>query len=91
MPIAASSLYPPVACDPAVVVDEDGPVGQVEGVIRADGGPLLIGCALFDVYRGPQAGESKKSLAFALSFPRLGSSRRALIPRREHATLPPCA
>jgi len=67
-PFAAFSHYPPVARDLAVVVDEDVPVGHVESVIRVAGGPLLVGCALFDVYRGPQAGEGKKSLAFALSF-----------------------
>jgi len=67
-PFAAFSSYPPVARDLAVVVDEDVPAGHVEAVIRAAGGPLLVGCELFDVYRGPQAGEGRKSLAYALAF-----------------------
>jgi len=42
------------------------PAGQVERALRAGGGDLLESVRLFDVYAGPQVGEGRKSLAFAL-------------------------
>jgi phenylalanyl-tRNA synthetase beta chain len=38
----------------------------VEQALREGAGPLLESIRLFDVYTGPQVGEGKKSLAFAL-------------------------
>jgi phenylalanyl-tRNA synthetase beta chain len=37
-------------------------------VMHKAGGPLLREVRLFDVYRGAQAGEGKKSLAFSLTY-----------------------
>jgi phenylalanyl-tRNA synthetase beta chain len=50
------------------VVDAAVPVAQVEAALRAGAGELLEGIRLFDVYTGPQVGEGKRSLAFALRF-----------------------
>lgn len=67
-PIAAFSPYPPVERDLAVLVDEAIPAADVEATVRAAGGKLLVGVRLFDVYRGPQVGEGRKSLALRLRF-----------------------
>ena len=67
-PFVAFSSYPAVERDLAVVVNEEMPAGEVEREIRQAGGPLLVACQLFDVYRGEQLGAGKKSLAFSLSF-----------------------
>lgn len=62
------SAYPATYNDIAVVVDEALPAAEVERVIRAAGGPLLVECRLFDVYRGEQLGAGTKSLAYNLAF-----------------------
>ena len=43
-------------------------VGDIEKVIASAGGKILKNIKLFDVYRGPQVGENKKSVAFALTY-----------------------
>ncbi|RME86818.1 MAG: phenylalanine--tRNA ligase subunit beta [Anaerolineae bacterium] len=60
--------HPPVLEDIAVVVDESVPAGEVEALIRQTGGKLLADVRLFDVYRGEQVGEGKKSLAYSLTY-----------------------
>ena len=59
---------PPAKIDLAVVVDEAVPQARVLDAIKASGGELLREVGLFDVYRGPQIGAGKKSLAYALVF-----------------------
>jgi phenylalanyl-tRNA synthetase beta chain len=58
----------PVEQDFAIVVDETVPAAAVQDALLAGAGPLVTSVALFDVYRGPQIGEGKKSLAFRLTF-----------------------
>jgi phenylalanyl-tRNA synthetase beta chain len=60
--------FPPMLEDIALVVDESVPAGKVETLIRQTGGALLTGVRLFDVFRGGQIGEGKKSLAYALTY-----------------------
>ena len=60
--------YPSTSRDLAFVVDEAMTVGEIEKVIKAAGGEILRDVKLFDVYRGPQVGENKKSVAFALTY-----------------------
>jgi phenylalanyl-tRNA synthetase beta chain len=60
--------FPPVRQDIAVVVGEDVPAGRVVGIVRAAAGPVLASVEVFDVYRGPQVGEGRKSLALHLVF-----------------------
>jgi phenylalanyl-tRNA synthetase beta chain len=64
----AVSTFPAVIQDIAVVVAEDIPAGDIEAAIREGGGNLLVGLKLFDVYRGEQVGEGKKSIALRLEF-----------------------
>jgi phenylalanyl-tRNA synthetase beta chain len=70
------SRYPAVAQDLAIIVDEDTPASEAERLIRAAGGRLLVGVTLFDVYRGEQIPEGKKSLAYSLSFQSLTGTLR---------------
>ena len=57
--------FPAVTRDLAVLVPENTPAADVEGVVREAAGPLLSDVAVFDVYRGV---ESSVSLAFSLTF-----------------------
>jgi phenylalanyl-tRNA synthetase beta chain len=69
VPRAPSYSNQPVAKeDVALVVSEDVAAADVEAALRAGAGPLLESVRLFDVYTGPQVGEGRKSLAFALRF-----------------------
>ena len=43
-------------------------MGDIEYVMKKGGGKLLESVRLFDIYRGAQIGEGKKSVAFNLSF-----------------------
>ncbi len=60
--------YPSVHRDLSVVCDEKLTVGEMEAVITAAGGKLLRSVRLFDIYRGANLGEGKKSLAFSLEL-----------------------
>lgn len=60
--------YPPVLEDLAVVVAEDVTGEQIESVMRKAGSDLLNRVQLFDLYRGEQVGEGKKSLAYSLVY-----------------------
>src|SRR4029079_12439103 len=60
--------FPPVRQDLAIVVDEDVAAATVLDAVREAAGPLLRDARIFDVYRGAQVGEGRKSLALALTF-----------------------
>ena len=62
------TTFPSVHQDVAVVVGDDVSAAQVRDAVIAGGGELLASAEVFDVYRGDQAGEGKKSLALRLSF-----------------------
>jgi phenylalanyl-tRNA synthetase beta chain len=62
------SPYPVVIQDIAVVVDDDVLAAEVEAAVGEGGGELLERVTLFDVYRGAQVGEGKKSIALRLEF-----------------------
>ncbi len=60
--------HPPVLEDLAVIVEEDLPAVRVYETILQAGGNLLKKVRLFDVFRGEQIGEVKKSLAYSLTY-----------------------
>jgi phenylalanyl-tRNA synthetase beta chain len=60
--------FPSVFQDLAVVVPEGVPAAEVESVVMAAAEKYLYATEVFDVYRGEQIGESKKSLALRLAF-----------------------
>lgn len=64
----APSRYPAMSYDVAVVVRRSVSAHAVETVIRKNGGPLLVGVHLFDMYEGKQVGKDKKSLAYRLTY-----------------------
>jgi phenylalanyl-tRNA synthetase beta chain len=63
-----SPRFLPVEQDFAVVVNESVPARDVLAALRSGAGPLASGFELFDVYRGPQLGEGRKSLAYRIAF-----------------------
>ncbi len=67
--------YPAVHQDLAFVVDEDALAGRLVDAAREAAGPELRDMRVFDVYRGGQVPEGKKSIAFSVSFQ---SSERTL-------------
>ena len=60
--------HPPVLEDLALVVDDEVPAQDVQALIQQTGGNTLRDVRLFDVYRGEQLGEGKKSLAYSLVY-----------------------
>ena len=60
--------YPAVHEDVAVAVDEDVEVGSLVDAAREAAGPILREARVFDVYRGEQVGEGRKSVAIHLAF-----------------------
>jgi phenylalanyl-tRNA synthetase beta chain len=59
---------PAVEQDIAVIVDEAVEAARVRAVVTEAGGELLRSIAVFDLYRGDQVGEGRKSLALRLEF-----------------------
>ncbi len=60
--------FPAVKQDLAFAVAEDVPAEELVAAAREAAGPELREMRPFDVYRGPQVGEGRKSVAFAVSF-----------------------
>lgn len=60
--------FPAMTRDLSVVCDEAVPMAEVQKMIRGAVGKTLESVSLFDVYRGEQVGEGKKSLSFAISM-----------------------
>ena len=59
--------FPEVERDLALVANEEMTCAEVERVI-AESCKFVTSVRLFDVYRGAQIGEGKKSMAFSLTF-----------------------
>jgi phenylalanyl-tRNA synthetase beta chain len=60
--------FPPILEDIAIVVDESLAAGTIEQLIRQTGGKLVTNIRLFDIFRSPQIGEGKKSMAYSLTY-----------------------
>jgi phenylalanyl-tRNA synthetase beta chain len=68
LPAPRVSPFPAVFQDLSLVVAADVAAQDVIDAIRDGAGQLLEDVSLFDVYTGPQIGENRKSLTFALRF-----------------------
>ncbi|EID15237.1 phenylalanyl-tRNA synthetase subunit beta [Mycobacterium xenopi RIVM700367] len=68
LPAPRVSPFPAVFQDVSLVVDADVAAQAVEDAVREGAGELLEDIRLFDVYTGPQVGDNRKSLTFALRF-----------------------
>ena len=64
--VRAVSTFPAAKEDIALVVDEAVTAAEVEDLVRRAAGDLAEEVRLFDVFRGAQLGEGKKSLAVSL-------------------------
>ena len=60
--------YPATTRDFSFVCDEEMEVGAIEGVMAKAGGKLVENVTLFDLYRGPQIGENKKSVSLRVTL-----------------------
>lgn len=67
-PAPVLSSFPALHQDIALVVDEDVPAERVRATVEEGAGELIESVELFDIFRGEQLGEGKKSLAFQLLF-----------------------
>jgi phenylalanyl-tRNA synthetase beta chain len=68
LPAPRVSPFPAVFQDVSLVVDAEVAAQAVADAVRHGAGELLEDIRLFDVYTGPQVGEGRKSLTFALRF-----------------------
>ena len=75
--------YPPVKRDLALVCAEGVSCGELEAAIRK-ASPLVSEISLFDIYRGKNLGEGKKSMAFSLV---LSDPARELAPEQAERTI----
>lgn len=60
--------YPAVTRDISMLMKKEILAGQVEDVIRKNGGKILESYHLFDIYEGSQIQEGYKSMAYSISF-----------------------
>jgi phenylalanyl-tRNA synthetase beta chain len=68
LPAPRVSPFPAVFQDVSLVVSAHVPAQAVADAVREGAGELLEDLQLFDVFTGPQIGEDRKSLTFALRF-----------------------
>ncbi len=62
------SAFPSIEIDLAIVIDEKIKNKDIVEIIRKTGTDILRHISLFDIYRGKQVEQGKKSLAYSLSF-----------------------
>ncbi|AVP53956.1 phenylalanyl-tRNA synthetase subunit beta [Clostridium tetani] len=60
--------FPAVDRDMALLVDDEVLVQDIESIIRNKGGKILEDVKLFDVYKGTQIPEGKKSVAYSIVY-----------------------
>ncbi|MFP5310053.1 MAG: phenylalanine--tRNA ligase subunit beta [Actinomycetes bacterium] len=60
------TTHPAMSIDVALVADDDVSYDVLAGAVAAGAGDLLDGLRVFDVYRGEQVGEGRRSVAIAL-------------------------
>lgn len=62
------SKFPAVKRDLALIVKNDIDSGDIENIIKINGGDLLKSINLFDIYEGNQVEEGYKSMAYTMTF-----------------------
>ena len=60
--------FPATTRDFSFVCDESLEVGTIQNAMKLAGGKLIESVALFDIYRGPQVGENKKSVSMRVTM-----------------------
>jgi phenylalanyl-tRNA synthetase beta chain len=60
--------YPSTSRDIALLVEEDLEVAKIEETIREASTEILENLKMFDIYKGKQVAEGKKSVAYSLTY-----------------------
>lgn len=60
--------YPATTRDLSLLCDDSLPSGDIEKAIKNAAGKLLEKVTLFDVYKGKQIAEGKKSISYSISM-----------------------
>lgn len=60
--------FPAVTRDMALLLDESILVQEIEEIVAKQGGSMLESVKLFDIYRGKQIPEGKKSVAYNITY-----------------------
>ena len=60
--------FPAVTRDMALIVDDEILVQEIEDTIRRAGGNLVEKVKLFDIYKGSQIPDGKKSIAYSIAY-----------------------
>ena len=60
--------YPSVSFDLSLVIDENILSQDIEKIIKSNSGNILERLQIFDVYKGPQIPENKKSISYNIIF-----------------------
>lgn len=60
--------YPAVMRDISMTVPKPVLAGEIEKIIRKNGGQYLENCSLFDIYEGSQIQSGYKSVAYSITF-----------------------
>ena len=60
--------YPAVVRDLAILADDETLASDIESIIKKKSGNLFANLVLFDVYKGKQVPEGKKSMAYKLTL-----------------------
>ena len=68
--------YPSMSRDIALIVDEEVLFGDINNIVLKHGKDLVENIEIFDIYRGNQIPEGKKSIAFSITY---RSKERTLI------------
>ncbi len=63
-----ANKYPEMEKDMAFIVNEDVSAGEIINTIKKAGGRMLENVSVFDVYKGENVFQGKKSIAFNLTF-----------------------
>ena len=64
--VASVPRFPAVEQDVALIIDDDVPAGAVRAAF--EGSPLVASASPFDVYRGEQLPDGKKSVAISVRY-----------------------
>ncbi|MDD3225542.1 MAG: phenylalanine--tRNA ligase subunit beta [Clostridium sp.] len=60
--------FPAVTRDLALIIDENILVQQIENIIREKGSNIVESYKLFDIYKGKQIPDGKKSVAYSITY-----------------------
>ncbi|WP_287825991.1 phenylalanine--tRNA ligase subunit beta [Clostridium sp.] len=60
--------FPAVTRDMALILDENILVQEIENIISKKGGNIVESFKLFDIYKGKQIAEGKKSVAYSITY-----------------------